>query len=81
MKIFWIFVEQGKIMEAEAPTVPVDASPTETNNAANPPTAILRLMPFLSHNPPNLSWLGTGTDFCWLAYPDEHTRTEYTVLA
>jgi len=20
-------------------------------------------------NPPNLSWLGTGTELCWLAYP------------
>ena len=38
MKIFWIFVEQEKIMEAEAPTLPVDATPTETNSAANPPT-------------------------------------------
>jgi len=36
MKIFWIFVEQEKIMEAEAPTLPVDATPTETNSAANP---------------------------------------------
>jgi len=27
MKIFWIFVEQGKIMEAEAPTVLMDATP------------------------------------------------------
>ena len=26
-------------------------------------------MPFLPRNPPNLSWLGTGTDLCWLAYP------------
>jgi len=21
------------------------------------------------HNPPNLSWLGTGTEICWTAYP------------
>jgi len=26
MKIFWIFVEQGKIMEEEEPTVRVDAT-------------------------------------------------------
>jgi len=38
MKIFWIFVQQGKIMEAEAPTVPVDATPTEINGT---PTAVL----------------------------------------
>jgi len=36
MKIFWIFVEQGKIMEAEAPTVPVDATPTETDGTPTP---------------------------------------------
>jgi len=29
MKIFWIVVEQGKIVEAEAPAVRVDATPTE----------------------------------------------------
>jgi len=27
--VFWIFVEQGKIMEAEVPTVRVGATPTE----------------------------------------------------
>jgi len=26
--VFWIFMEQGKIMEAEAPTVRVGATPT-----------------------------------------------------
>jgi len=26
--VFWIFMEQGKIMEAEVPTVRVDATPT-----------------------------------------------------
>jgi len=35
-KIFWNFVELGKIMEAEAPTVPADTTPTETNGAPNP---------------------------------------------
>jgi len=29
MKIFWIFVEQGKITEAEEPTVWVGATPSE----------------------------------------------------
>jgi len=29
MKIFWIFVEQGKIMEAEEPTVRVGTIPSE----------------------------------------------------
>jgi len=49
MKIFWIFVEQGKIMEAEAPTVLMDATPTKpTAPPTHPP--ILRRMPFLPHN-------------------------------
>jgi len=29
-------ISPGKIMEAEAPTVPVDATPTETNGASTP---------------------------------------------
>jgi len=36
--VFWIFMEQGKIMEAEVPTVRVSATPT-------------RLMAPLPHNP------------------------------
>jgi len=56
-------------MEAEAPTVPVEATPTETNSAPTPNPLILCRMPFLQRNPPNLSWLGTDTDLCWLAYP------------
>jgi len=61
-------------MEVEAPTVPVDATPTETNGALTP---ILRRMPFLPRNPPNLSWLGTDTDLCWLAYPVAWLRTRW----
>jgi len=74
MKIFWIFVELGKIMEVEAPTVPADTTPTETNGAPNPNPPILRRMTFLLRNPPNLSWLGTGTDSWWLAYPVACTK-------
>jgi len=36
MKIFWIFVEQGKIMEAEEPTVQVDAIPSELTAPLTP---------------------------------------------
>jgi len=69
MKIFWIFVEQGKIMEAEEPTVRVGATPSE-QMAPHPynPSHFYTGCPSC-RNPPNLSWLGTGTDLCWLAYP------------
>jgi len=36
MKIFWIFVEQGKIMEAEEPTVRVGATPSEVTAPPSP---------------------------------------------
>jgi len=35
-KFFWIFVEPGKIMEAEAQTVQVDATPTELTAPPSP---------------------------------------------
>jgi len=39
--VFWIFMEQGKIMEAEVPTVRVGATPTG-------------LMALPPHNPPKV---------------------------
>jgi len=36
MKIFWIFVEQGKIMEAEEPTVRVGATPSKLTTPPPP---------------------------------------------
>jgi len=36
---FWIFVEQTKKMEAEAPTVQVGANPNQTNGNPTPTTA------------------------------------------
>jgi len=67
-------------MEAEEPTVREGAIPSELT-VPPPQPRILRRMSFLPRNPPNLSSLGTGTDLCWLAYPEGHTKTEYTVLA
>ena len=51
-QFFWIFVEQGKIMGAEAPTVRVDATPTELTAPPppQPPRFFTGRMPFL---PPN----------------------------
>jgi len=50
------FVEQGMITEAEEPTVRVGAIPSKLT-APPPQPPILRRMPFLPRNPPNLSWL------------------------
>jgi len=48
MKNFWIFEEQGKIMEAEKPTVRVGTTPSELT-APPPPKSpsFLHRMPFL----------------------------------
>ena len=64
------FVEQGKIMEAEAPTVQVDATPSKLTAppSHNRPCVFIAGCPSC-RNPHNLSWLGTGTRSCWIAYP------------
>jgi len=50
MKIFWIFVEQGKIMEAEESTVRVGAILSELTASPHP------------HNPSREDNGGRGTD-------------------
>jgi len=60
---------QGKITEVDTPTVQVGAIPSEL--VSDWPTSIIP--PFYvgcpsCRNPPNLSWLGTGTGICWTAY-------------
>jgi len=63
---FLDFMEQGKIMEAGAPTVWVGAIPSEL--PAPPPhhPHFYAECPFC-RNPANLFWLGTATDLCWFA--------------
>jgi len=75
MKIFWIYVYQGKIMEAEEPTVRVGATPSETNGAPTSifpppnftpdalPAAILPIYPGLGQAP---TYAGLHTR--WLGY-------------
>jgi len=65
--IFWIFWCKMNITHADAPTIPMDCHPIQTNRC-----------PYLYHphhfyarcpswqNPPNLSWLGTGTKYAGL---------------
>jgi len=55
-KNFWIFMEQGKIMGAEVPTVRVGATPTGLTvpHPHNPPRFFTGWMPFLPPNQPPL---------------------------
>jgi len=48
--VFWIFMEQGKIMEAEVPTVRVGTTPTGLTPPPSPQGFFTGRMPFL---PPN----------------------------
>jgi len=56
------FMEQGKITEENAPTIRLDATPSRLLEppSPSPPPHFYAKCPFC-HNPPNLSWLGTGT--------------------
>ena len=53
--------------EAEALTIRLDATPSglQVPHLHHPP--FYAKCPFC-HNPANLSWLGTGTKYCWLTY-------------
>jgi len=67
--IFWILWSKMKITQADAPTIWMDCHPFRLNGA--PTSAIPQFLagcPSL-HNPPNLSWLWTGTKYAGL-----HTR-------
>jgi len=59
--VFWIFMEQGKIMEAEAPTVWVGATPTGLTVPHNPLRFFTGRMPFLPPSQQRQSTEGTDT--------------------
>ena len=62
---------QGKITEVDTPTVQLGgATPSELISEL-PPSSSLHFYAGCPscHNSPNLSWLGTGTEICWIAYP------------
>jgi len=68
--IFWIFWYKMKIMQADAPTIWMDCHPIQTNwcpHLYHPHHFYAGCSSW--HNPPNLSWLGTGTK-----YAGFHTR-------
>jgi len=69
------FMVQGEISEADTPTIQLDTTPSGLIN--NPPPSSLQFFARCPscRNPPNLSWLGTGTKYAglhtqWL--PVEH---------
>ena len=64
--IFWIFWNKMKITQADSPTIWMDCHPIQTNWCH--PHHFYTGCPSL-HNPPNLSWLGTGIKYAGL-----HTR-------
>jgi len=66
--IFWIFWCKIKITQADTPTVQMDRHPIQTNWCPHLcyPHHFYAGCPSW-HNPPNLSWLGTGTKYAMLA--------------
>jgi len=68
--IFWIFWCKMKITQSDTPTIWMDCHPLQTNwcpYLCHPHHFYARCPSW--HNPPNLSWLGTGTKYAGL-----HTR-------
>jgi len=65
--IFWIICSKMKITRADAPTIWMDFQTNWCPNLCHP-HHFYAGCPSL-HNPPNLSWLGTGTKYAGL-----HTR-------
>ena len=68
--IFWIFGCKMKTTQADAPTIRMDCHPNQTNwcpNLCHPHHFYTKCPSW--HNPPNLSWLGTGIKYAGL-----HTR-------
>jgi len=67
--IFWILMVQGKITEVDTATVQLGATPSELISEPSPSSPHFCAGCPSCRNPPNLSWLGTGTGICWIAYP------------
>ena len=62
------FMLQGKITEAGTPTIHLDATPSRLSVPPLPSSPHSYTECPFCHNPPNLSWLGTGIKQCWLGY-------------
>jgi len=67
LAIFWIFWCKTKITQADTPTIRMDCHPIQTNwcpHLCHPHHFYVGCPSW--HNPPNLSWLGTGTKYAGL---------------
>jgi len=65
--IFWIFWSKMKITQADAPTIWMECHPIQANWCPH----LCHIHHFYAgcpslHNPPYLSWLGTGTEYAGL---------------
>jgi len=56
---------QGKITEADTPTIQLATTPSGLISDP-PPSSPIFTPDALRHNPPTLSWLGTGTKYAGL---------------
>jgi len=76
---FWIIWCKMKITQADTPTIRMDCHPIQTNwcpHLCHPHHFYARCPSW--HNPPNLSWLGTGTKYAglhtWWLGSDSYTK-------
>jgi len=60
---------QGKVTEVGTPTVQLAATPSKLVSVPPPSSPHFYAGYPSCRSPPNLSWLGTGTGICWIAYP------------
>jgi len=63
---FWILWGVGKITEASVPTIRLDATPFGQSMPPPPSSRQFYAGCHSCHNSPNLSWLGTGTEYAGL---------------
>jgi len=63
---FWTFMVEGKITEADTPTIWLGATPSGLISDAPLSFPVFYTRYPSCHNAPNLSWLGTGTKYAGL---------------
>jgi len=75
------FMVQGKITEADTPTIRLGATPSRLISDPPPSSRHFSARCPFCRNPPNLSWLGTGTKYVglhtqWLDFLDDTGKVE-----
>jgi len=66
ISLFWTFMVQGKITEADTPTIQLAATPSELISVPPPSSPRFYAGCLSCCNPPTLSWLGAGTKYAAL---------------